>query len=672
MLKEIVITEQPVSACVPLDFPLTLCCKAQAPAMLHYQWFQWWEHSCKEIPGGNQPDLHIVARQTQLYVCRISDQHQGTVFSQWVKVKVINNLPKGFVPPSWQGEPLIVTQPESVHVTSQHPVQLHCCALGIPAPQFQWYLNGNCLAKKRRQQIQIKTVKPTDCGSYLCCVSNVHGERWSESADITLGGEDVQTSQKSSVSPGRRQPEVYFAAGKVALLIGNNSYLNHPNLLAPMVDVWELSILLRSIGFCVISLVDVTHTEMLITITQFLHLLDRGAYGLFYYAGHGYERSGRNYMVPIDAPQPYKPENCISVQKILQKMQDRKTALNVVLLDTCRKWYNSDCSLSKVYPLKPWGNTVYGFATCENSEAYEVQDGEFSSGIFVKYLKKHILKEKKVTHMLEEVLEDIGRDPLVTGKQVMEIRHSLNEPRSLTDPICTSGSDCLRRINWEQKNEMPKQAIQFSCGVEVELRFQKVFSNLTHTFARLTSVPSHLTDIRVILCKSSEMAELSLTSSCRPHYLDSLLALSSDGEEADSMLRLHGLQKCQNDIILKIDLHYSSLEASTRFQETMHHTIPKPWIARLLSGKDATSVCKVNEAGATLHDHMTTKPTPLTTNSSDNKPPAHRLDNAGRMPCSAQSKSCSEPEENDESDIFTLQTTSDKKESFCTVRTDKK
>lgn len=59
---------------------------------------------------------------------------------------------------------------------------------------------------------------------------------------------------------------------------------------------------------------------------------------IFYYAGHGYEHLGRNYMVPIDAPQPYAPENCISVQRILQKMQQQQTALNLILLDTCRKW----------------------------------------------------------------------------------------------------------------------------------------------------------------------------------------------------------------------------------------------------------------------------------------------------------------------------------------------
>lgn len=60
--------------------------------------------------------------------------------------------------------------------------------------------------------------------------------------------------------------------------------------------------------------------------------------GLFYYAGHGYDHAGRNYLIAVDAPQPYQPENCVCVQRILLSMQKKQTALSVILLDTCRKW----------------------------------------------------------------------------------------------------------------------------------------------------------------------------------------------------------------------------------------------------------------------------------------------------------------------------------------------
>ncbi|XP_063782639.1 mucosa-associated lymphoid tissue lymphoma translocation protein 1 homolog [Pseudophryne corroboree] len=652
MLREILITEQPVCATVPPDFPLTLRCRAQGPMMLHYQWFMQWESTCKEIPGATGPDLHIKTRQSQLYTCRLHDRNRHILFSHWVKVKVLKNVHNGCLPQGWDGRPIIVTEPVSLRVKSHNSVQFSCYALGIPAPKYQWYHNGLCLPQEGDKDIKIKSVKPGDCGSYLCCVSNVHGERWSEAAELTLDEELIlRESPQPLIWQGPRPPGKYLASGKVALLIGNNGYLNHPNLLAPMVDVYELSVLLRSLGFCVISLVDLTRDEMLMFVKQFLELLDEGVYGLFYYAGHGYERSGRNYMVPIDAPQPYRPKNCISVQMILQKMQDRKTALNVVLLDTCRKWYNSDCVLSKVTPLMPWGNTVCGYATSENAEAYEVQDGECSSGIFMAYLKKHILKELKVTHMLEKVLEDIGRDPLVTGKQVMEIKHSLKESRALTDEIDISRREQLNRTVWDQQSQIPKQMVKFSCGIEVELRFKSVFSNLIHTFAKLTYIPPHLSDVRITLYKPSDMAGLSHT--CKLDPADSLLTMENDGEEVDYMLGLYSLQKSQNDIIIIVDLHYTNVDNGIRTQESLEHVIPKPCIiARLLQRTNASGLERSQRDRVAAPNNKPTTQPQHTASSMKVQPGAHHPTNAGAMPFSGQSKSSSEPEENDESDVL--------------------
>lgn len=61
--------------------------------------------------------------------------------------------------------------------------------------------------------------------------------------------------------------------------------------------------------------------------------------GLLYYAGHGYENYGNSFMVPIDAPNPYRSANCLCVQNILRLMQEKQTGLNVFLLDMCRKRY---------------------------------------------------------------------------------------------------------------------------------------------------------------------------------------------------------------------------------------------------------------------------------------------------------------------------------------------
>ena len=59
--------------------------------------------------------------------------------------------------------------------------------------------------------------------------------------------------------------------------------------------------------------------------------------GLFYFSGHGFEHDGQTYMVPHDAPTGYLPQDCMCAQEVLEKMQSRQTALNVILLDICRK-----------------------------------------------------------------------------------------------------------------------------------------------------------------------------------------------------------------------------------------------------------------------------------------------------------------------------------------------
>lgn len=72
---------------------------------------------------------------------------------------------------------------------------------------------------------------------------------------------------------------VLAATDKVALLIGNMSYWNHPQLKAPMVDVYELTSLLRQLDFKVVSLLDLTESEMRNAVDEFLLLLDEGVYG---------------------------------------------------------------------------------------------------------------------------------------------------------------------------------------------------------------------------------------------------------------------------------------------------------------------------------------------------------------------------------------------------------
>ncbi|NWZ57542.1 MALT1 protein, partial [Haliaeetus albicilla] len=238
----IVITEQPVSVSVPVGYSFALRCRAEGRTSLQYQWFCQHQSICRQIPGATKQDLPITAQQTQLYTCRINDFNKNAVFSDWVKVEVHQCVARGLPPQLWGGEPVIVLNPTEQRVEVGKPLQLHCAAMGVPAPSYQWYRNGNLLEHQKKKNLWITHAKISDSGTYLCCASNSHGEHWTNAVDI----HHLQFCHLVFL----------LATGKIALLVGNNRYQHHPNLMAPITDVFELSRLLEQLGFQVVSLLD--------------------------------------------------------------------------------------------------------------------------------------------------------------------------------------------------------------------------------------------------------------------------------------------------------------------------------------------------------------------------------------------------------------------------------
>lgn len=71
-------------------------------------------------------------------------------------------------------------------------------------------------------------------------------------------------------------------------------------------------------------------------VNYFLSLLGKNVYALFYFAGHGFEVKGMNYMMPVEAAMSKNPADCLCAQHVLELMQSKGTKLSIVLLDMCR------------------------------------------------------------------------------------------------------------------------------------------------------------------------------------------------------------------------------------------------------------------------------------------------------------------------------------------------
>ncbi|KAM4808364.1 LOW QUALITY PROTEIN: mucosa-associated lymphoid tissue lymphoma translocation protein 1 [Rhinophrynus dorsalis] len=590
------VIKQPESMAVLSGQMVKLCCVATGHPVVNYQWFKM----NKEVPQGNSPELvmnPVHVYDAGFYICRVNNINSFD-FSEWVQLDVIeSNLTCHGISALSDNKLQICTQPEPQNLMAGDRLVLECTAVGRPLPRYQWYKNGLALKDATKKLFTVSSVSVEHQGLYCCQVTNGNESEFSKEASVVVvGSGKLWTNAAVECTEGicdanllnqQHPADLLFAAtDKVALLIGNMSYKHHTQLKAPMVDVYELTNLLRQLDFKVVSLLDLTELEMRNAVNEFLLLLDKGVYGLLYYAGHGYENYGNSFMVPIDAPKPYSSSNCLCVQSILKLMQEKETGLNVFLLDMCRKRNQYDDTILIPESLKVTANIVFGYATCQGAEAFEIQHSDLANGIFMKFLKKRLLEEKKITVLLDQVAEDMGRCQLTKGMQALEIRSSLSAKRALTDPIqqteCSPES-LARNLQWSKAHELPgSMSIEFDCGVKIKLGFAAEFSNVMIIYTRIIEKPSE-----IIHCKAN------ITDFPLDLYVDPKETNKGTPEETGSFLvskdlpkhclytRLSSLQTLKENLTFSVCLSYIYQGIEEMLDESKTIDVGKPLIAKL-------------------------------------------------------------------------------------------
>jgi uncharacterized caspase-like protein len=128
------------------------------------------------------------------------------------------------------------------------------------------------------------------------------------------------------------------ASDRVALVIGNGAYLNANKLVNPPNDASDVAAALRKLGFDVVEGRDLDKRGMEAKVIEFSRKLDNAGMALFFYAGHGMQVAGRNYLIPIDAKLERGGDlsfETLDVSQVLSQMEAEKR-VNLVFLDACR------------------------------------------------------------------------------------------------------------------------------------------------------------------------------------------------------------------------------------------------------------------------------------------------------------------------------------------------
>ena len=194
---------------------------------------------------------------------------------------------------------------------------------------------------------------------------------------------------------------------RTALVIGNSAYQKSP-LVNPVNDAQAMAATLGSLGFTVAKLENASKSQMADAIRQFGESIKLGGVGLFYFAGHGVQVNGENFLIPVDddiQDKSHVATKGIEARLVLQAMNNAKNRLNVVILDACR---NNPFAQSASRALVPTGNTdgraradsagglaamealvgtLIAFATAPESVA---ADGSGKNGVYTENLLRNI------------------------------------------------------------------------------------------------------------------------------------------------------------------------------------------------------------------------------------------------------------------------------------------
>ncbi len=136
-----------------------------------------------------------------------------------------------------------------------------------------------------------------------------------------------------------------FAEGsknRVALVIGNSAYIRHAALANPVNDAKLMADRLKAQGFEVFAAYDAGQRDMKRAVQSFAaSLRERGkdAVAFIFYAGHGVQVKGENYLIPVDehiASEADVDIDAVSLSSIMSMLENTQTRLAIVVLDACR------------------------------------------------------------------------------------------------------------------------------------------------------------------------------------------------------------------------------------------------------------------------------------------------------------------------------------------------
>jgi TPR repeat protein len=198
---------------------------------------------------------------------------------------------------------------------------------------------------------------------------------------------------------------------RAALVIGNGDYLTVGKLKNPANDSTAMAAMLRRLGFEVTERENAPRRAMIQAVRSFTEKLSPGGIGLVFYAGHGIQAQGANYLVPVDAALAVEDDlkyETLDLQDILNKLDDARVRLSIVILDACRDnpFRSFRSGTHGLALINPPNGTVIAYATAPGKVA---ADGKGDNSVFTSELLKAMSKPDRLLDVFANVTDAVER-----------------------------------------------------------------------------------------------------------------------------------------------------------------------------------------------------------------------------------------------------------------------
>jgi len=269
---------------------------------------------------------------------------------------------------------------------------------------------------------------------------------------------------------------------RVALVIGNADYASGP-LRNPVNDARAMANALRGCRFDVIEKLNVDRRETRRSIRDFAKRIKAGGVGLFYYAGHGVQVNGENYLVPIGAEMRSEDEvddDCVRASFVLEKMEDADNRVNIVILDACRNNPYARSFRSGTRGLARMDAATGSILAYSTAPGDVAADGEGGNGLYTSKLLMHINTPGLA---IEEMLKEVRKDVMAASsdQQVPWESSSLTGDFAFVVGDADPELDAARRENEQLRQQLLKMRIERNRN-----KMQDVVEDIVHNYSEET------------------------------------------------------------------------------------------------------------------------------------------------------------------------------------------